>query len=341
MNRQRWLRLLPWLIGLALFAWVIRTVSPGEVWAVLRQLRWPELLALAGANVVVLVLITARWWLLLRGLGHRLPLFRLMEYRLAVFGLSYFTPGPHVGGEPLQVLLVERDCGVPRTHALAAVTLDKSIEFAINFAFLLLGVALLLRWQLFDPSIGRQALGVGSALALLPVLYLSATAVGRRPLATLLAPLAGWPVLDRWSDKLRAAQHAVAHSEAETASFLRRAPVTLTLAIGTTLLSWVAMIAEYWLMVYFLGVRLTLPELVVSLTAARIAILLFLPAGLGALEFSQALAFGALGLDPAVGTSVSLLIRARDTLLGAIGLWLGARRLRVGRRPPTLDQPSL
>jgi hypothetical protein len=46
------------------------------------------------------------------------------------------------------------------------------------------------------------------------------------------------------------------------------------------------------------------------------------------------LAFGAMGLDPAVGISAGLLIRARDTLLGAAGLWWGSRRLALGRRDP-------
>jgi uncharacterized membrane protein YbhN (UPF0104 family) len=339
-NRQRLVRWALWLFGLGLFAWVLRTVSLGEVWLVLRQLRLWEIGLLGIANLAVLLAITTRWWLLLGGLGYRLPLWRLLEYRLAVFGLSYFTPGPHVGGEPLQVLLVERD-GVPRPSALAAVTLDKVIEFTINFAILLLGLALILRWQLFDQTLGRQAFAVGAVLVMLPVLYLSATVVGRRPLAALFPPLAGWGPLGRWSQQLAAAGWAVADGETQVAAFVRRAPGTMGLAVGATLISWVAMIAEYWLMVAFLGVRLTLPELVTTLTAARIAILLFLPAGLGALEFSQALAFGALGYNPAVGAGVSLLIRARDTLLGGIGLWLGGRRLGVSRAPVSSDQASL
>ncbi len=340
-SRQRLLRLLPWLLGAALFLWVLRTVSLAEVWQVLRQLRLWEIGVLLVANAAVLLAITGRWWLLLGGLGYRVPLLRLLEYRLAVFGLSYFTPGPHVGGEPLQVMLVERGHGVPRSHALAAVTLDKTIEFIINFAVLLLGIGLILRWQLLDQSVGRQAFAVGVVLVLLPALYLGAAVAGRRPLAALIHPLSQARLLDRWAEPLAAARDAVAVSEATMAAFVRRAPGTLALAVIVTLVSWVAMIAEYWLMVYFLGVRLTLPELVTTLTAARIAILLFLPAGLGALEFSQALAFGALGFNPAVGASVSLLIRARDTLLGGVGLWLGSRRLQVNRKTASIDNASL
>lgn len=338
MTRQRLLRYLPWLIGVALFIWVIRTVSLAEVWEILRQLRLWELGVLVVANIGVLVAITARWWLLLRGLGHRLPFGRLLSYRLAVFGLSYFTPGPHVGGEPLQVLLVEQEHHVPRADALAAVSLDKTIEFAVNFAMLLLGLGLILKWGLFDRTLGLQIFVVLALLLLLPLIYLGITAAGKKPLAAAIQPLSRLRLFGRWSDSIDAAGRAVANSEMQITHFVHRSPGRLAMALIMTLIAWAAMIGEYWLMVYFLGVRLTFPELVTTLTAARIAILLFLPAGLGALEFSQAFAFGALGLNPAVGTSLSLLIRARDTLFGTLGLWLGSRYLPTGSRPARLDE---
>ena len=80
-------------------------------------------------------------------------------------------------------------------------------------------------------------------------------------------------------------------------------------------------------MIAYLGVSLSLLQLITALTAARIAILLLLPAGIGALEASQALAFGAMGLNPALGISASLLIRGRDVILGTIGLWWGSRKV--------------
>jgi uncharacterized membrane protein YbhN (UPF0104 family) len=79
-----------------------------------------------------------------------------------------------------------------------------------------------------------------------------------------------------------------------------------------------------------LGLEMTLPQAVTAMVAARVAILLPLPAGLGALEASQALAMRGLGLSPAAGVSLSLLIRARDVLLGLLGLGLAA--LLVGGR---------
>lgn len=335
--RRRLLRLLPWLIGAALLALSIRAVSVAELLATLARLRLWQFVALAAANAVVLATITGRWWILLCGIGYRLPFRALFAYRLAAFGLSYFTPGPHVGGELLQVLMVEREHGVARSDALAAVALDKGIEFTVNLTILLLGIAAVLQWRIVPQGAALQALGLAVALLALPTTYLGATAFGIYPGTRVLGSLAR-----RWS-RLTPTVLTVADSERRVGHYLRRAPRPFLAAIAVTLVGWGALIAEYWLMIHFLGVDLTLPQLVTALTAARISILLFLPAGLGALEASQATAFGLLGLDPAVGLSASLLIRLRDTLLGLLGLWWWGGRGMLGRnrtdatRPPTTD----
>jgi uncharacterized membrane protein YbhN (UPF0104 family) len=97
----------------------------------------------------------------------------------------------------------------------------------------------------------------------------------------------------------------------------------LLAALLVSLVSWGTLIGEYWLALYVLGASLTPGQLVTALIAARIAILFPLPGGLGALEASQVLAMEVLGLDPALGLSLSLLIRSRDVLLGVLGLWWG------------------
>ena len=331
---RRLLRLLPWLIGVGLLILSVRAVSVTELLATLARLRPWQLVALAAANAVVLATITGRWWILLWGVGYRLPFRALFAYRLAAFGLSYFTPGPHVGGELLQVFMVEREHGVARSDALAAVALDKGIEFTVNLTILLLGIAAILQWRIVPQDAGQQALGLAVALLALPTTYLGATAFGFYPGTRVLGPLAR-----RWS-RLSASALTVADSEQRVGHYLRHAPRPFVAAVGVTLAGWAALILEYWLMIHFLGIDLTLPQLVTALTAARISILLFLPAGLGALEASQATAFSLLGLDPAVGLSASLLIRLRDMLLGLLGLWWwGGRRVLARRqnRPPTAD----
>lgn len=335
LNKRRLLTLLPWLVAPLLLVWVLRAVPLDEAWALLQQISLAELLALALLNVLVLLSFSGRWWIILRSQGHRIPYLRLVGYRLAAFGVSYFTPGPQFGGEPLQVYLPEKRDGVPRSTAVAAVTLDKTLELLVNFAFLAGGVALIAQRRLLSADAERVALAAALILFALPPLFLLAIWAGGRPM-TRLAHVAVWPV-QAWRRRVSAPGVAagsgrierllggVESSEQQVRTFCRQHPAALAAAMGFTLLSWLGIMAEYWLALWALGIVLSPVEAIISLTAARIAFLAALPAGLGALEASQVLALGALGANPAAGLSLSLLIRLRDTALAAAGIAWGLR----------------
>jgi uncharacterized protein (TIRG00374 family) len=292
---------------------------------------------------------------LLYAQGHVLPYHKLMGYRLAAFAVSYFTPGPHFGGEPLQVYVVSRRHAVPTPVSLAAVVLDKLIEMIFNFTFVVLGALFVLEWRTGAASQAQVWTTSGFALLfLLPIVILVALACGRHPLSGPLAFL-----LNTWQRTGRRAQHerfasthsSIGHfvitlreSEHLGSRLFRQRPWLLAAAVAVSLASWLVIVAEFWLMAYFLDLDLALQDTIVALLAARAAILLPLPAAVGALEASQALAMVSLGLPAAYGISLSLLIRGRDVLLGLIGLALTAwytRRRKAAHLPGVTELPGV
>ncbi|MBE2239862.1 MAG: flippase-like domain-containing protein, partial [Caldilineaceae bacterium] len=326
-------RLLPHLVwvalAVALFWLTLRAVNMGEVWDRLRHLQPGQIALLLLVNVAVLATFSARWWLLLFAQGYRVPYHHLMAYRLATFAVSYFTPGPHFGGEPLQVYLVTSRHKTPVSVAIAAVVVDKVLEMTANFTFLTLGVLFVVRSQVLPGVSEAQLLLTSLGLLLLPLSLLVAILMGWHPLSALFALLErAW----RWFARQRgmtpaplaatAFVRAVRQSEDQSITLCRDHPLILMLAVGASVLSWAAIVGEFWLMAAVLGLDLTLPETIAALLAARVAILLPLPAAVGALEASQALAMQLLGQSPAAGVSLSFLIRGRDMLLGLVGLAL-------------------
>ncbi len=307
------------------------------MWAQLSQLRLDEIALLVAANLVVLATFSARWWILLYAQGYVVPYHKLMGYRLATFAVSYFTPGPHLGGEPLQVYLVSQRHGVPTAASLAAVVLDKLIEMIFNFTFIVLGVLFVLQWQ----RGAAQQLQVGplagfGLLFMVPVVLLGALVMGRHPLSgPLVAALKLWERMSGGEGRAGSRHGRLRHfavtlreSEELGSRLFRARPGLLAAAIAASLVSWIAIIGEFWLMTYILGLGLSLPEAMYALLAARAAILLPLPAAVGVLEASQALAMASLGLPAAYGISLSLLIRGRDVLLGLAGLGLAGMYLQ-------------
>jgi uncharacterized protein (TIRG00374 family) len=337
-HRRLWkLRYLLWLAIPLLLVWGLRQIPLGDIWVALSRLGPGSILALLLFNSVIFLLFSSRWWLILRAQGHRLPYLALVKYRLAAFAISYFSPGTQFGGEPLQVYMVHHRHAVPGLVSVAAVTLDKLFEMLANLTFLLVGLLVVLDQNLLaSHGWPVSLLAIGGLLAL-PLGYLPALWLGRFPLTGMVLRLPARLAGSAWLRKL---SPAIVSTERQMATLLQRHPLLILWALLLSGLNWLLILAEYWLTLRFLGQPLTLLQTISVLTAARLAFLLPLPGGLGALEASQVLVMQALGLDPALGISASLLIRARDLSFGALGLVLAAAYTRQATvRPDLTPQP--
>jgi uncharacterized membrane protein YbhN (UPF0104 family) len=247
------------------------------------------------------------------------PYLPLVGVRAAVFALSYFTLGPQVGGEPLQVLALRRRYGVGATRATAAVLMDKLLEFLANFLMLALGLTAVLR------AVGGFAglrlntwAAAPIALTLVPPVHLLLLYNRRYPLTALLNALAFLPRQAKAIRFLRAAERLAG-------TFCQRHPRALLGALGASLLAAAGMLADYALMTTFLGIRLPFWHVVAGWTAGWLAFLVPLPGGLGALEASQVYALGQLGVPASAALGVALLMRGRDLLVGGAGALAAAR----------------
>ena len=309
-----------WLLTPLLIIWALRSVSLLHLWETLSQLTILQLAAILAANLLVMLAFSGRWWIVLRALGHPVPYLTLAGYRLSASGVSYFTPGPQFGGEPVQVIMLARRANVPMNDAATSVGLERTLEMLVNFFFLATGVALTIHGQIFDAWLGSGALIVMGGLLLIPAGLLALLWLDRRPLSWLLSRL---PVTVQASDKIKALQVSLQQSEDQASVLLHNQPGAVLAALGFTLVSWAGIIGEYWLVTHLVGLNVTWLQLISILTAARIAFLSPLPSGIGTLEAGQVLIFQLMGFDPVAGLALSILIRARDVLFSGVGLWLG------------------
>jgi uncharacterized protein (TIRG00374 family) len=278
------------------------------------------ILLLLGINIFIFVLISLRWWMILRAQGSHVPLYSVIGYRLAGFGLTYFTPGPQFGGEPAQVYLLKEKEGIPVSPAATSVAIDKLLELLANFSFLLVGVSVLLSSGVINGD-NRLAVIIFPVLLLsVPVIYLLALRSDHLPFSYVLNKLS---LKISMSARYQGMRIKINETEALVAAFCKRNVAVLLAGAGLSIAIWALMIFEFGLMMQYLGVQFNLVQILIALTAARIAFLLPVPAGLGTLEAGQVMAMGLIGVNPAIGISLSLLIRARDILFGGAGLWLG------------------
>jgi uncharacterized protein (TIRG00374 family) len=329
-NRSsKWRKLLsrasPWIAALLLLGLALRAVAYEELVDTLSRLTWVQLLILTLVNSTIVLIFAGRWWIILRALNQVVRFLALSAYRLSAFAVSYFTPGMQFGGEPLQVILLQRRDGTPGIVGSASVALDKAIELLGNFTFLAFGAVVIARLELFSDRSGEILQFIAFGLLTLPILLLTVSWRGHRPLTWLLTRLPSRlsrriPILNRLSA-------IIAGIEEQVVAFCQGHALPLTGAMLISLITWILLLGEYWLMLQFLGIDLNLLQTVAVLTIARFAFLFPLPGGLGALEVSQILALSALGYTSAEGLSLAFLIRARDLLFGILGLLLGGALL--------------
>ncbi len=172
-----------WLLVILLLWWVGRGLDLAALAETLSRLTVQHVVLLLGLNAGLFFLFTVRWWWILRSLGYRRSIFRLVKYRLTAFGITYFTPGPQFGGEPFQVYALHKREAVPLSTSVSAVTLDKLAELIANFSFLLVGVLIILRYGFFPILDSIPILPMGLVLVAIPIFYLILLWSGRLPLA--------------------------------------------------------------------------------------------------------------------------------------------------------------
>jgi glycosyltransferase 2 family protein len=303
----------------ALLYFALRNAPLTEIWAALRRLQGWQLLVLLGLNIVIYSFITLRWWLIVRAEKRDVSFFPLLATRVAVFGVSYFTLGPQVGGEPLQVLYLQRNYGMTYTRATSTVVMDKLLEFLANFFLLGFGLTAILQAGILSASgNGSIASLVGLVLLLLfPPVHILLMYRGIYPVSAILRKFSNNKFV-----------RFVAASERMAGTFCRRHLGSLVSAIIVSVLAALGMVIEFFCITFFLGIDLSFWQTIAAWTAGWLAFLVPVPGGLGALEVSQVFALGAFGVSAVSAIGVTLLIRARDLLIGGVGLLIAGRGVK-------------
>lgn len=320
-GRSNWLVRSLWIIILgALLYFALRNAPLVEIWRVLKELTYAQITVILIINALVIGSMTARWWIIVRSENPSVPFLPLAGYRLSVFGLSYFTPGPQVGGEPLQVIYLQRNHGLSFARATSAVIMDKLLEFLANFILIGVGMWAIVRVGLVSGNGIRYTLSMTglAGLLILPIVYIILLYSGIAPLAKILLRL---PFIQKDHPGIR----LIIVSERMASAFCRKQARAMFIAIGASLLSIIGIATEYYLMVNFLGMKINLIQVFAALTAMQVAFLMPLPGGLGALEASQVFVLGAFGQPASAAIGLTLLMRGRDILNGGIGFLLASR----------------
>jgi len=318
MTWHRALPILLWVPALLLVGAVLSQLPLTAITHSIEALSISQWLAWIGLNLAIILLAAQRWSVLSKLLKLPVSLSQLLIIRQAGQAVSFITPGPQFGGEPLQIFWLYKRCHLPLHGALLTLGLDRFYELWINLSILVLALLLLLaspagaiaNWQ----EILLVLAGISLALSLFGWFIL------KRP-ERILAWLNR--LARRWQHHPRL-QHIEMHWQ-RLSSDLKDAAAAgkpaLFNAFLFSLCGWAGLLLELWLLLGVFDFALDLSAFLVVLVAMRLSFLLPLPGGVGSLEAALFWAFQYLSWPAEAAIGLIALMRLRDAimLIGGLG----------------------
>lgn len=330
MTRARLLGLSLWLLALVLLGWSLAQLPMRAFLQRVADLAALDLLVWILVNLAILFLGARRWQLLTQAAHCPLPLVSLFKLRQAGSTVSFLTPGPQFGGEPLQLYWLHRNCGLALHRAIAVLGMERFMETAVNFAVLLAGIALLI----------ASALGPARDWLEAAVLLTVALAV-LIGLAFLLINHPQWitdqlnRLSNRWSiDRLQGKEGYLALNQLLLDTVSQRKGL-LARALGVSLVGWAGLFIELAVLLLALGLEPTMQQTVLIMVALRLALLLPIPGGLGTVEGAVIWSFELLGLPLAAAAGLIALMRLRDVAILLLGFVCMSK---LGRPQPAVSE---
>jgi uncharacterized protein (TIRG00374 family) len=265
--------------------------------------------------------MSLRWELVARAMDRKNKISTMTYFmdRLAGYSVSYLTPMAQLGGEPLRIMLIE-ESGLEHKAAVNSTVIEKAMEISTTGIFVATG-CLVASFDSHLPTEMRPWL-VATAVILLSVIvifYLTSI-FGKGFLTSVIKFLH----LHR-SKKLTEKIKKIEKFEEELNAFYSKNPMLTLGLILISISTMLVMLLEHFLIVYFLGVKMTFFQTFLITTIPYAAYMTPVPGGVGVLESSMALVFQVLGLNLS-SIALILILRSRDLLFVIAGLIKGSHK---------------
>jgi uncharacterized protein (TIRG00374 family) len=310
------------VLAIGLVAVFLRNADLSRVWQAMRTAR-PELLAAAvGLTLITYVIRTERWQYLLEPLGK--TRFQV-AFRATVIGFAASSVLPARAGEVLRPYLLARREGLSATATFATIIVERILD--------LVAVLMLLATYLvaFDTGMAARDSALFAAVRL-GGLVMAPIAVISLVVMFVLAGhpewLRAWPVSARrlLPARLSSLLGRITRMFSEGFGVLRR-PERLLASMGWTLVLWLVICMETWVVALAFGIDMPLAGSWLMLALLVVGVAVPTPGGVGGFHEAfrlGATAFFAADNNAAVGAAI-LLHATSFVPVTILGFWYAMR----------------
>lgn len=303
------------ILGIFLFAYTLYFSKDDALKLLGSGLNSKYLLVYVGITIITIGPMVWRWQVILSGYGKKVGFWTLARIQLAGSAVSYVTPSARIGGEPLRIYMLKKDCGVNYKTGTASVVLDKYMEYLGSLVFGITGLVLL-SFVPNIPGIVRVVLAIliVFTMSILGVIYYRLNH-DRGFFLSLFSVFLSKKRLRKMSKNLKnidkkLSYFIVNHKKEFFFSFLFYA------------LSAVLFLLEFKFLLLGLGVSTTFLDVLLVGIVVGLANIVPLPMALGSLEAGQSGLFELIKGDGGIGLILSLIVRIRGLFFSLIGFLL-------------------
>lgn len=307
--------LLSFLIGIVLFAFILRRVGLENIFQTVKLLSFGKGLIIFFTFLMGTVISSWRWKLILSSQNRNISLKKLFIAKVAGFSINYITPCIYTGGELARAYVLKKENEISLTDGLTSIFIDHLLDLMAGILFFILSLFFLLfHFKIPAHIIHLLLLVILGGLIFLFYFYLGVKK-GKNPFTEIIKFLK----LDRIK-LIKNYEENIKRAERGIIVFFKEKKETFFAAFFLTIITLILSLVQFWLILYFLNYKFSAGEIILIRLLVALAGLLPIPGALGTLETSGALAFIILGLNANIGITFILIIRTFNLMFVGAGL---------------------
>jgi len=304
------------IVGIMGFIYILNSFSAKEVFEPFKNASLFSVLGFIFISFLMSVVLTKKWHVINKSIDIKIPFWELYLYRLSGYCISYLTPGPRVGGEPVIASLLKKR-GINYMKSLSAMVIDKTLDASASGVVFIIGVFTALSWFALPGNTKSLMIVVAVLFAAIIGYFYYRMLKGKNFLGKIIqiTKMNKISFLKKYEKKITDFEELIIKfHKTKKKAFLK--------ATSLAFLSVILMFFEYFFVLRILGESTSVVGLFLIVAFVGAALLFPIPAAIGSLEAGQISAAAINGLKSSIGFGISIIIRARDLVWVFMGFML-------------------
>jgi len=304
--------LFSFLLGLALFTWIIKWIGWKDILDVLFNFSGYQGIVILGITLLSWFVGLWRWKFILKSQECEVSNRGLGEILFASFPITFlFTPTAVLGGEVFRAYSLKKRFFLPWDKSVASVAIERLLGASVLLFYLIFGAVsfvFLAETPLKNFKIIALSF-IGLLVSGLVIFYFKCFKK---------ESILKWII--KFLGIKNKKNNLPENIEKEIFHFFDHKRGLIWKGLGITFLKYFLILTRCWIIIFFLHGQSGILIALAIFFFVNLSHFFPFPADLGSLEALQVLAFGSLGLGAAAGVSFSFISRGADLVIAILGL---------------------